>query len=238
MTDPIARWAPAARLFCFWGYMSDEHGAAPLEEPRIVTETGLASRIAAIVEPVAIGLGYRLVRIRLTGTNGLTLQIMAERPDGEFAIEDCEKLSRAVSPVLDVADPIDRAYHLEVSSPGIDRPLVRASDFPRYAGHEVKIELSELLGGRKRFRGVIVGADEAQVRISLPDAPADKDPVVAVPLTSIGEAKLVLTDALIAEAQKRASDGATSDGAAIDPDVAPDLEIKTDNRRKNHGRQR
>ena len=220
--------------------MTEPTGAA-IEEPRIVTETGIAARIAAILEPVAHGLGYRLVRVRLTGMNGLTLQVMAERPDGEFAIEDCERLSRAISPVLDVEDPIDRAYHLEVSSPGIDRPLVRASDFPRFAGHEVRIELAEALAGRKRFRGIIVGTEDGMVRLSLPDVPADQDPVVAVPLAAIGEARLVLTDALIGEAQGRAKargPSAASDGADIDPDAAEDVEIRTDNRRKKHGRQR
>lgn len=221
--------------------MTERADVAPLDEPRIVTETGIAARIAAIIEPVAHGLGFRLVRVRLSGMNGLTLQIMAERPDGEFAIEDCERLSRAVSPVLDVGDPIDRAYNLEVSSPGIDRPLVRASDFPRFAGHEVRIELAEALAGRKRFRGTIIGAGDGVVRLTLPDTPPDKDPLVEVPLAAIGEAKLVLTDALIATVQGRAKAGAGSgarDGADIDADAPGGVEIKTDNRRNKHGRQR
>ena len=96
---------------------------------RIIVEEGLEGRIAAIVEPVIEQLGYRLVRIRMSGLNGTTLQIMAERPDGTMTVEDCEAVSRGVSPVLDVEDPLDRAYHLEVSSPGIDRPLVRRQDF-------------------------------------------------------------------------------------------------------------
>ena len=128
-------------------------------EPRIIAETGLEARIAHIVEPVVEGLGYRLVRIKMSAMNGATLQIMAERPDGSMTVEDCEILSRDISPALDVEDPIDRAYHLEVSSPGIDRPLVRRSDFERWAGHEAKIELARLLDGRKRFRGRLAGVE-------------------------------------------------------------------------------
>ncbi|WDR02117.1 ribosome maturation factor RimP [Devosia algicola] len=111
-----------------------------LKEKRYIKETGVESRIAAIVEPVANDLGYALVRIKLTQENGCTLQIMAEDANGNFNITDCEKLSKDLSPVLDVEDPIDREYHLEVSSPGIDRPLVRARDFAAFIGFEAKIE--------------------------------------------------------------------------------------------------
>ena len=114
---------------------------------RIIVEEGLEGRIAAIVEPVIEQLGYRLVRIRMSGLNGTTLQIMAERPDGTMTVEDCEAVSRGVSPVLDVEDPLDRAYHLEVSSPGIDRPLVRRQDFEAWAGHLIKLETNRLLDG-------------------------------------------------------------------------------------------
>ena len=116
-------------------------------EPRLIVEPGLAARVAAIAEPVLEGLGYRLVRVRVSGTDGCTVQIMAERPDGTMTVEDCEAVSRALSPVLDVDDPIDRAYRLEMSSPGIDRPLVRRSDFERYAGHVAKIEMA--VAGRR-----------------------------------------------------------------------------------------
>ena len=122
-------------------------------EPRLIVEPGVAARVAAIVEPVLEGLGYRLVRVRISGLDGCTVQIMAERPDGTMTIEDCEAASRALSPVLDVADPIERAYRLEISSPGIDRPLVRRSDFERYAGNVVKIEMAVAVDGRRRFRG-------------------------------------------------------------------------------------
>ncbi|HET7806472.1 MAG TPA: ribosome maturation factor RimP, partial [Pseudolabrys sp.] len=115
--------------------------ATAQDEPRLIVEPGLPARVAAIVEPVLQQLGFRLVRVRVSGAEGCTVQIMAERPDGSMSVEDCEEVSRAISPVLDVADPIDRAYRLEISSPGIDRPLVRKSDFDRYAGHLVRIEM-------------------------------------------------------------------------------------------------
>src|SRR5690606_26220182 len=168
-----------------------------LDEKRYIKETGLESRLAAIIEPVANDLGYALVRVKITQDNGMTLQIMAEDAAGRFTIADCERLSKDLSPVLDVEDPIDREYHLEVSSPGIDRPLVRARDFRTYIGHEVKIELTDLLDGRKRFRGFIEAVDDEAVTIKLPDAPKGEDPNHRLPLTLLAEAKLVMTDALM-----------------------------------------
>lgn len=168
-----------------------------LTEKRYVKETGLEARIARIIEPVANDLGYSLVRVKMTQENGLTLQIMAEDGTGRFTITDCEALSKEISPVLDVEDPIDREYHLEVSSPGIDRPLVRARDFRTYIGHEAKIELSDLINGRKRFRGPIAAVDDETVTITLPDAPKDTDPNHVLPLRLLAEAKLVMTDALM-----------------------------------------
>jgi ribosome maturation factor RimP len=168
-----------------------------LTEKRYIKETGLESRIAAIVEPVANDLGYSLVRVKVTAENGTTLQIMAEDRTGRFSIADCERLSKDLSPVLDVEDPIDREYHLEVSSPGIDRPLVRARDFQRFIGHEAKIELGELIEGRRRFRGPIVAADADTVTIRLPDAPAGTEPNHVLPLHMLAEAKLVMTDKLL-----------------------------------------
>jgi ribosome maturation factor RimP len=168
-----------------------------LTEKRYVKETGLEARIARIIEPVANDLGYSLVRVKMTQENGLTLQIMAEDGAGRFTITDCEALSKEISPVLDVEDPIDREYHLEVSSPGIDRPLVRARDFRTYIGHEAKIELSDLINGRKRFRGLIAAVDDETVTITLPDAPKDTDPNHVLPLRLLAEAKLVMTDALM-----------------------------------------
>ena len=168
-----------------------------LTEKRYIKETGLETRIARIVEPVANDMGYALVRVKVTAENGCTLQIMAEDENGRFSINDCERLSKDLSPVLDVEDPIDREYHLEVSSPGIDRPLVRARDFARFVGHEAKIEMSDLVDGRKRFRGLIKAADEESFTITLPDAPRDQDPDHRLPLPLLAEAKLVMTDALI-----------------------------------------
>ncbi|OJJ12668.1 ribosome maturation factor RimP [Alphaproteobacteria bacterium AO1-B] len=170
------------------------------QEPRIVTEQGLDARVTAIVEPVIEDLGYRLVRTRISAANGCTLQIMAERPDGTMTVDDCETISRAVSPALDVEDPINRAYHLEVSSPGIDRPLVRAGDFDRWAGHEMKVEMDVMQDGRKRFRGTLLGVEGASAKMRLPDAPEGEADTVLLPMEDIGEAKLVLTDDLITAA--------------------------------------
>jgi ribosome maturation factor RimP len=183
-------------------------------EPRIVAETGTEARIARIVEPVIEGLGYRLVRVRLSSMNGATLQIMAERPDGSMTVEDCEILSRDLSPALDVEDPIDRAYHLEVSSPGIDRPLVRRSDFDRWAGHEAKIELARMLEGRKRFRGKLAGIEGDSILLDVPRDGAEDPERVRLPASDLGEARLVLTDDLIRESLSRQkhSETATADG--------------------------
>jgi len=195
--------------------------SAALAEPRLIAETGVAARIAAIVAPVLIDLGFRLVRVRISGQNGCTVQIMAERPDGTMAIEECEAVSRAISPVLDVADPIERAYRLEISSPGLDRPLVRRSDFERHVGKVVKVELAVAVDGRRRYRGSLAGVDEvaAHVRVEdRPEAAAD----VRVLFDDIMDAKLVLTDDLIAAALRRskpprsqAEEGEDTDGSAL-----------------------
>jgi ribosome maturation factor RimP len=174
-----------------------------LAEPRLVVEPGAAARVSAVAGPVLQGMGYRLVRIKISGEAGCTVQIMAERPDGSMQIEDCEAISRALSPVLDVADPIDRAYRLEVSSPGIDRPLVRRSDFERYAGHLVKIEMAVAHQGRKRFRGTLGGVEGDAVRLHRDDARAGEDVDVSLVMEDIAEARLVLTDELIAESMRR-----------------------------------
>jgi ribosome maturation factor RimP len=169
-------------------------------EPRLIVETGLDRRVAEIVEPAIEQIGYRLVRVRLLAQNGATLQIMCERPDGTMTVEDCEAVSMAVSPVLDVDDPIDKAYHLEVSSPGIDRPMVRKSDFTRWLGHIVKCETSILVDSRKRFRGKITAADENGFTIERDQPAAGEEPVVVIPFTALAEAKLILTDDLIRDA--------------------------------------
>ena len=174
-----------------------------LAEPRLVVEPGVAARVSAVAAPVLQGMGYRLVRIRISGEAGCTVQIMAERPDGSMQIEDCEAISRALSPVLDVADPIDRAYRLEISSPGIDRPLVRRSDFERYAGHLVKVEMAVAHEGRKRFRGTIGAVEGDRVHLHRDDVKVGDDPDVLLTMEDIGEARLVLTDELVAESMRR-----------------------------------
>lgn len=190
--------------------MNDPAGtnADLLTEPRLVVEPGVAARVSAVAEPVLNGMGYRLVRVRISGEAGTTVQIMAERPDGSMLIEDCEAISRALSPVMDVADPIDRAYRLEISSPGIDRPLVRRSDFERNAGHLVKVEMAVMHEGRKRFRGMLLGVegDRAHLRrddVKSGDGKNEGEADVFLNIEDIAEARLVLTDALIAESMRR-----------------------------------
>jgi ribosome maturation factor RimP len=189
-------------------------------EPRIIVETGLDARVAAIIEPIVADLGYRLVRVKTSRRNGMTLQVMAERPDGSMSVTDCEQISRNLSPALDVEDPITEAYHLEVSSPGIDRPLVRRSDFERWTGHIAKIEASIPVDGRKRFRGTLLGLEGDATALKLEDAPAGAPDRVLVPLASIGEAKLVLTDALI--------DDTLRDHAALEGAGESDIDDMTD----------
>ena len=176
---------------------------AASSEPRLVVEPGLPARVATIVEPVIEQLGYRLVRVRVSSAEGCTVQIMAERPDGTMSVEDCEAVSRALSPVLDVDDPIERAYRLEISSPGIDRPLVRKSDFERYTGHLAKIETSMPIQGRKRFRGVLAGTEGETARIRRDDAAEGEETEIMIPIEEMSEAKLVLTDELVTEALRR-----------------------------------
>src|SRR6201994_2191965 len=207
MTDPIAG--------------SDELDL--LAEPRLVVEPGAAARVSAVAGPVLQGMGYRLVRIKISGEAGCTVQIMAERPDGSMQIEDCEAVSRALSPVLDVADPIDRAYRLEISSPGIDRPLVRRSDFERHAGHLVKIEMAVAHHGRKRFRGTLVGVEGDAAKLQRDDARPDEETDVLLAMEDIAEAKLVLTDELIAESMRRGKAAARElrRSIGLDPPPAP-----------------
>jgi ribosome maturation factor RimP len=196
-------------------------------EPRLIVEQGAAARVAAIAEPVIEGLGFRLVRVKISGLSGCTVQIMAERPDGSMQIEDCEAVSRALSPVLDVADPIDRAYRLEISSPGIDRPLVRRSDFERHMGHLVKIEMAVAHEGRKRFRGSIAGIEGDRVRLTRDDVKAGEDADVLLAMEDIGEARLVLTDELIAESMRRgkAEEREMRRNLGLEPPQAPHAKI-------------
>lgn len=196
-------------------------------ETRLARETGPAQRVAALAEPVLADLGFRLVRVKMSGP---TLQIMAERPDGTFTIEDCEAVSRAMSPILDVEDVVSSHYNLEVSSPGIDRPLVRPSDFESWAGHDVKVEMAVPVAGRKRFKGALEGYHDGEVRLFIENPEgATKEPVlIGVPFADISDAKLVLTDQLIEAAKARLPKG-YGDGAEIDEDKISQERSEDDN---------
>ena len=203
---------------------------ADLSEKRLVREGGVAARVAQVIEGPLAGLGFRLVRVKMSNINGCTVQIMVERPDGTFTIDDCEAVSRAISPILDVDDPVGGAYNLEVSSPGIDRPLVRVSDFARWAGYEAKVELSPPLDGRKRFRGILGAPDLGRmtVPIALPDVKEGLPSRIALPLKDLAAAHLVLTDELIRESLRRGgpsagdeADEAEDEEAAAESAAAP-----------------
>ncbi len=176
--------------------------ASQLEE-RFIRETGVAQEIAALAEPVLDELGFRLVRVLVTGRDGGTVQIMAERPDGTISIEGCTAISRRLSPLLDAHDPVPGRYRLEVSSPGVDRPLVRPADFETWAGYEAKVELTELVDGRKRFRGRIEGFEEGEARLEVNLDEWDGPQVMGFPVGLIASAKLVMSDDLIRAALAR-----------------------------------
>ena len=162
-----------------------------IERPR---HEGLDARIADLVAPTIEHMGYELVRVQISGKEKPTVQIMADRADGAaFTVEDCTEISHAVGAVLDVADPIKAEWMLEVSSPGIDRPLTRAKDWNTYAGHVATVEMLIPIDGRKRFRGIVLGADAETGRLRL-----DEGPEIALPRDQMRRAKLVLTDELIA----------------------------------------
>lgn len=182
---------------------------------RFIHETGLEGAIAELVAPVLNDLGFRLVRIDVSRRDGMTVQVMAERDDGTINIDDCELISRQLSPILDVHDPIAGKYRLEVSSPGIDRPLVRQSDFETWSGHQAKLMLKEAVDGHKRFNGTLEGFEDGEVRIEVDLAEIGRT-VIGVPVTMISDARLVLTDELIREALSRAKKrikGSIGDGS-------------------------
>jgi ribosome maturation factor RimP len=179
------------------------NAATSATDPRLIVEPGLPARVAAIAEPLIESLGYRLVRVKVSASEGCTVQIMAEQPDGTMTVEDCETISRALSPLLDEANLIEAAYRLEISSPGIDRPLVRKSDFERFAGHVVRIEMEIPVNGRKRFRGKLAGVEEDAARLKRDDAAEGDEAEVLLPIEEMSEAKLVLTDELVTQALRR-----------------------------------
>lgn len=200
----------------------------------LIAKAAIDRRLASIVQPTIQGLGYELVRLRLMGGKRNTLQIMAERPEGWIEVDDCARISRAVSAVLDVEDPIGGEYTLEVSSPGIDRPLTRLKDFERYTGYEVRLETSEMIDGRKRFRGVLGGVEDGEVLLEIPEG------TIGLSFDLVSDAKLILTDELIAESlagrQAQGFDETAFDETAFDEieteeteaDDAETDEIETD----------
>ena len=171
--------------------------------PRDIIESGPEARIATIVEPEIEALGFRLVRVHLSGQNGMTMQIMVERPDGMINVSECETVSRALSPLLDIEEPVQGNYHLEVSSPGIDRPLVRISDFDTWTGHVAKLETDQMINGRKRYKGTIVSTDGNIITFKRDEEKQDEDAEFTLDIADIASVKLILTDDLIREALRR-----------------------------------
>ena len=181
------------------------HNSAPTQvgDDRLIRESGTEGQVAAIILPTMESLGFKLVRVHLSGVNGYTLQIMAERADGTMSVEDCEILSKAISPVLDADDPITRAYHLEVSSPGIERQLVRKSDFLRWHGYSMKLETNVMIGGKRRFKGKLAESDDTGFTFVNDTAAYGEDPTFRVSYDTISDARLIMTEELIREALKR-----------------------------------
>jgi ribosome maturation factor RimP len=171
--------------------------AAPVPTERFLREAGAAAEVAALAEPVLEDMGFRLVRVVMSRRDGGTIQIMADKAGGTINVDDCAAISRRLSPLLDAHDPIEGRYFLEVSSPGIDRILVRPSDFEDWAGYEAKVELKELVDGRKRFRGILEGYEDGELRLQVQLDEKSELEVIGIPAGLIHDAKLVLTDELI-----------------------------------------
>ena len=218
-----------------------------LDEPRLIVESGLAQRIGRSAEPTLRTLGLRLVRVKVSAAQGATVQIMAERPDGTMTIDDCERASDALSPLFDVEEPVHGAYRLELSSPGIDRPLVRVSDFRRALGHEARIEMAVPVDGRKRFRGALEAVEANDrgpiARLRLPPGEDGDTRSVELAIADMGEARLTLTDDLIRAALRREKaakkqakaerSGATTKAAAPRPTKIPARERRRQPNEKN-----
>lgn len=192
----------------------------------LIAKSAIDRRLAEIVTPVIEGMGYELVRLRLMGGRTRNLQIMADRPAGGIDVEDCAKISTAVSAVLDVEDPIEEAYTLEVSSPGVDRPLTRLKDFDMWADYEARIETAELIDGRRRFKGMLRGTEDDEVLIEIEEA--GQMLTIGLKFDWLVDAKLVLTDELIAEMlRQRKASGNAPDGD-IDEDQFDEIEADED----------
>jgi len=225
-------------------------------EQRLTDDSGVAGAIGRIVEPAIEALGFRLVRVRVSSMNGCTVQIMAERPDGSMGIDECEAVSRAISPLLDVDDPVGGAYNLEISSPGIDRPLVRRSDFEKWTGYQARIEMTRPTFGRKRHKGFLRGVSETAVKFEHVDAKPEEEIHIELPFSDLAEAHLILTDELIREslrrdkALRRGADESLSDQAASQESKMPKqksqsllkqkkpAEVRSLEKEKIHGSQR
>ena len=180
----------------------------------LVAKAAIDRRIAGIIAPVVEGMGFELVRVRLMGGKTKTLQIMAERPEGGIEVDDCARISTAVSATLDVEDPLEDAYTLEVSSPGIDRPLTRLKDFETWEGYEAKIETTEMIDGRRRFKGVLQGVEDGEILIEIDE---QGGPVtIGLRFDWLSDAKLVLTDELIRDVLKARKDAGQVDEKQFD----------------------
>lgn len=186
--------------------MNEAKKISNLDEPRLFEEDGIEARVAALIIPLLKPLGFRLVRVKLLGQNGLTLQIMVERADGSLTVEDCETVSRTISPLLDVKNVIERKYHLEISSPGIDRPLVRKSDFFHWQGHLAKIETKITIDGRRKFRGILTNITQDGFILNTDKAAYGEAMYTSISFCDITSAHLVLTDELIRDALKKNKD--------------------------------
>ena len=186
----------------------------------MIAKAPIDQRMAAIVQPVLESMGFELVRLRLMSGKRTTLQVMAEKPDGTMEVEDCAEVSRALSAVLDVEDPIESEYSLEVSSPGIDRPLTRLTDFDRWEGYEAKLETTELIDGRRRFKGILIGTEDNDVLIEIDEG------TIGLEFDWLSDAKLVLTDDLITESLRRSKKDFNADD--FDEVVETDDETPTE----------
>ena len=176
----------------------------------LIAKAAMDRRIAEIITPVIEGMGFELVRVRLMSGKSTTLQIMAEKPEGGIEVDDCARISQAVSAILDVEDPILDEYTLEVSSPGIDRPLTRLKDFESFEGYEVKLETSEMIDGRRRFKGELAGVEGDEVLINVDEG------TIGLKFDWLSDAKLVLTDELIREMLRQRKDSGVIDETQFD----------------------
>ena len=191
----------------------------------LTAKTAIDRRLAEIVGPVLEDLGFELIRIRLQGGKTATLQIMADRPEGGINVDDCADISTAVSAVLDVEDPLEDAYHLEVSSPGIDRPLTRLKDFATFEGYEARLETNQPIDGRKRFKGVLAGVEGDEVLLNLDEGGTTQ--TIGLHFDWLADAKLVLTDDLIAEMLRQRKEAGTLDASALDEGAFDSIETET-----------